>query len=543
MVLVDDVVADAQVGEARECPAEPAVGAWRPLSEDLRVGQEHEAELAPHEAAPGRGDREAQPGLGAERLAAVEERRLHLAQEGGLALRLPPVHERDDDPVSRSDERSELVLGLGEAASGDRRALSLEGVRLRLREGIELRRTVERQRCEPFLLRHATYLVRLPDEVGPAADRRNEVGRNLRNRRPRVLLTEIRLDEVDTSLARRIDHRVVGGMKGALRERRERADLLDLVTVELDAERLPPRGREDVDDPAADGELPALVDSVDSVVARERERLRKPFRARLVPDPQLDGGGPRLRRWQPLRQGGDRRADKPTGLEHPEGPVPLADEVRRRLETGLERDAPARKERDPGGVTEPRRTVRCVPRVRVLRQENEECATELLVERGEEQRENGLRDARARRQRSDEPREALVPAQLVHEGGERRGVRSACNGRVHASGGDRPRGAIVVRAPLSDARSTPPATGRRPPPTVGHPPSSRSQKRLPVRCLTRPGSAPNRPRGRPHALLPRYRRSRDPTVPSLRRECGGRCAASLGAASQGDRLPGVALVS
>ena len=60
-------------------------------------------------------------------------------------------------------------------------------------------------------------------------------------------------------------------MERPLREGREGADLLDLVAVELDAKRLPARGREDVDEPTAHRELSALLGPIDPFVARERE--------------------------------------------------------------------------------------------------------------------------------------------------------------------------------------------------------------------------------------------------------------------------------
>ena len=51
VVLVDDEVARAQVGERLERSAEPVVGARRALAEDLRVREQDEPEVAPDEAA------------------------------------------------------------------------------------------------------------------------------------------------------------------------------------------------------------------------------------------------------------------------------------------------------------------------------------------------------------------------------------------------------------------------------------------------------------------------------------------------------------
>ena len=75
VVLVDDEVAAAEVGERRQRAAEPPVGARRTLAEDLRVRQQHEPELAPDEAAAGGRDGEEELRLLREVLAGVEDAR------------------------------------------------------------------------------------------------------------------------------------------------------------------------------------------------------------------------------------------------------------------------------------------------------------------------------------------------------------------------------------------------------------------------------------------------------------------------------------
>ena len=55
VILVDDVVADAQVGERLQRAPEPRVRARRSLPEDLRVGEERDPEVARDEARGGRG--------------------------------------------------------------------------------------------------------------------------------------------------------------------------------------------------------------------------------------------------------------------------------------------------------------------------------------------------------------------------------------------------------------------------------------------------------------------------------------------------------
>ena len=111
-----------------------------------------------------------------------------------------------------------------------------------------------------------------------------------------VLASEVGLDQVGAALCRRIDDRVVGRMQRPLGERREGADLLDLVSEELDAERLSTGRGEDVDDPAPHGELPALLDPVDPLVAGQREPLREAVDAGLVADAELERRRSRVER-------------------------------------------------------------------------------------------------------------------------------------------------------------------------------------------------------------------------------------------------------
>ena len=216
--------------------------------------------------------------------------------------------EGDDDAVPRADEPLELVLGLGDPACGDRRALRLEAMRLPLRERVELGRAVQLD-GETLLLADAAHVVRLPDEVGRTLDGRDEIGRRLRRRGVGLVGAEVRLDEVGAPLGGGVDRRLVGGVERTLRERRERANLLDLVAEEVDAKRLATRRREHVDEAAADGELPALVHAIDALVARERELLGEPVDARLVADAELERGRSGLERRQAV---GERRADAQT---------------------------------------------------------------------------------------------------------------------------------------------------------------------------------------------------------------------------------------
>ena len=180
VVLVDDEVAAAKVGERGQRAAEPPVGARRALAEDLRVRQQHEPELAPDEAAAGGRDGEEELGLLRQVLAGVEDARVGALEQVLGAQRLARVRERDDDAVAAADEAVQLVLGLGEPARGDRGPLRLEGERLRLRERVELGRALQRDLVEALLGPDAPHLVGLPDEVRHALEHGHEVVRDLR---------------------------------------------------------------------------------------------------------------------------------------------------------------------------------------------------------------------------------------------------------------------------------------------------------------------------------------------------------------------------
>ena len=192
-------------------------------------------------------------------------------------------------------------LGLGQAAGGDRRALRLEGERLSLWNGSSSVASPSRSAKRPVSSITPAHVGGLPHDVRSARDGRHEIGRR-RGRPIAVVVGELgaRIDEIGPSLRRGVHDGVVGRAERALRERGERAHLLDLVAEELDAERLAPRRGEHVDDAAAHGELAALVDPVDLLVAGERQLLGKAVDARLVPDPQSQRAWTCLERRQAL---------------------------------------------------------------------------------------------------------------------------------------------------------------------------------------------------------------------------------------------------
>jgi len=160
------------------------------------------------------------------------------------------------------------------------------------------------------------------------------------------------------------------------------------------------------------------------VIPRTEQILRKRLGELLETDllARRDAKGLRalLLRRHRLGERGGRRADEPAGRQHVEGARPFADEVRRRIEAGAPVHASAREQGDTCIADEPRDALGQVTRVGVLGHELDERAVELLVERGEQQRQGRLRHARGRRERLGEGAEALALAKLGDERMENR---------------------------------------------------------------------------------------------------------------------------
>src|SRR5262249_3627221 len=146
---------------------------------------------------------------------------------------------------------------------------------------------------------------------------------------------------------------VVNRMQRPLRERRERPDLLDLVPEELDTQRLAAGGRKDVDEPAAHGELAAVLDPIDAPVAGEREPLGQPLDAVLRADRDPNRSRSYSLRRHALGDRGRRYDDEPPGSEHVERAGPLADEVRRRPQSRVPANAAAGQQGDTLGAEVP----------------------------------------------------------------------------------------------------------------------------------------------------------------------------------------------
>src|SRR5579884_135978 len=309
-----------------------------------------------------------------------------------------------------------------------------EGEGLRLRERRRLGRAVEGQPGQLLLGPHGADLLGLPDEIGRAEGRHEVAGDGGGHLLLALVGAEIDLDQLPAPFGGRVHGRRVDLAERPLRERREGADLLHLVAEELDAERLAAGGREDVDQAAAHGELAALLDALDPFVARVRQVLGDRVEPWLVAARERERGGARPGRRHALGQRDRRRADEPTRLQHGQGAGPLADQVRRRLQPRGVADAARGEERDPLLAEEPGRRLGDVPRVRVVRQRDDEPALELLVQRRQHERQHRLRYPRARGQRLRERAQALVLAEAVDQAVQDRTVHDERPERAFRAG-------------------------------------------------------------------------------------------------------------
>ena len=244
---------------------------------------------------------------------------------------------------------------------------------------------------------------------------------------------------------------IVDGVQGPLGEWREGPDLLDLVAEELDAQRLAARAREDVDEPTADRNLPALLDSLDALVAGVGQCLDEVVEARTVLTREPDELRAIIRGRHAFRERASGDADHAAACEDVERAGTLADEVGRRLESGAGTHATAREEGHARGIGVPADSLGDVTCLLVLGEEADERALERTMQRREEKRERRLRNAGVRREGVDERAEALIRGERVDETGERR-----CRW-VHAAGGNR-----VPRrdGTAANADETPPRVAR-----------------------------------------------------------------------------------
>ena len=268
------------------------------------------------------------------------------------------VRERDEHAAALAQHPGELGLRLREPSCGNGRPLCLERMSCACGNGSSA--AVELQGLDALLLPQMPHVGGLPDEVGRAIERRNEIVRN-----SSLVIGERRLEVVPAALDSRIDDRMLEGMQRALRERRECADLLDLVAEELDAKRVAAGARKDVHEPAAHSELASGVDTLGAYVPASASASTRPSRPSSSPTRISTETGLRPGR-KALCHRARRRADETAPGEHGERPRALTDEVRRRIEPGIDTDAAARQECDLRRVDVPGDGLGGIPRLLLL---------------------------------------------------------------------------------------------------------------------------------------------------------------------------------
>ena len=415
VVLVHDEVAGAQVGErlrARGRDARPraAAACGRPA---CRGAGRARARARRSRAARARPRSEAAR-VARQLVARVEQLGVDAAEQVLLPQRLAAVREGDDDPLAGAHEgASSFSASLRpRAAIAGRCASNANGWPCGNGSSSAVPSRLDGRSPSSSQTRRTSSGCQTRSGTRSSTGTRSSPGRPRRS-----------TADAGRGAARRPGRRrVVDRMERALRERRERAHPLDLVAEELDAERLPAGRREDVDEPAADGELAALLDALDALVARERERLppgrRRPARRRPRAAPAR-AARQRRQAFGERRGGG---ADEPARREHVERPGALADEVRRRLEAGVPADAAAREQRD---ALRPRNQPAASAASRASASSGRSrtsgrssCSCSAASSRGQRR----LRDARARRQRRGEGGEALVGDEGANERVEERTV-------------------------------------------------------------------------------------------------------------------------
>ena len=385
VVLVHDVVARAQVGERAQQPAAAARRTDRraPAVDQAVLGDRGQLEPGRDEAVPQGRLLEDEAGLVIGLPAGLDA----LEVVGG-ALAPAPVGPGDQRRVTGAHELLELRLGLVERAGGEFGGLGAELERLRARDRGQAGRAARVELGEDAVgLDVEAVRVGVveggADVVPVVAQRRLDVllggqdqrrlrgqqleqvaevvdGQQLGDVGPRVRLLERRdlgqLAVLGGELRRGRDLDAVGIAERPLREGREPAQGLDLVVEQVDADRALLRRRIDVQQAAADRELPAVLDLVDALVAGRDE-----IRRRLVEVEQL--AGPQREAVRPQRGVGDLLAQR-DGAHHDYGGFgsrtaledrverrdPEADQVGGRAQMRLVGDAAARVEADGPGA-------------------------------------------------------------------------------------------------------------------------------------------------------------------------------------------------
>ena len=253
------------------------------------------------------------------------------------------------------------------------------------------------------------------------------VGRDPRGSPPHRRRPRARRDP--PPLGGRVDHRPGDGVQSTLGERRERPDLLDVVSEELDAKRLASGAREHIHESSAHRDLAALIDAFSPLVAGQCKRLHQRVEADLAFCADLDRCRSRILRWETLGESPRRRTDEASSCENVERSRSLADEVCRWVEARTKLNTAARKERDVRRIGVPGDGLGCVARLLVLGKEAEQRSPDGFVERCQHEGKPRFRHACRGREVVRERTKTLAFGELGHESVERR------NRLVHTSGG------------------------------------------------------------------------------------------------------------
>ncbi len=374
VVLMDDDVAGPQVAEAPEeaAPLARGPGARLAAVDQPVLGEGGELEARGDEAVAEVGLGEDQPGR------AAVEARLQARQVVGGPLGGATLRPGDDGGVAGAGELLQLRLGLLEAAGGEVGGLAADLGRLVGRDAGQADRGAVAQGLEDAVgldVEAVGVLVVEGDaDVGPVvAQARLDVlvGRDhdLRGVRDQVeqlaeavdgqQLGDVRALVVgggdlrqlavlgrELGGGRDLDH--VGLAEAALAEGAEPPQRVDLDVEEVDADGALLGGGIDVEQPAADGELAALLDLVDALVAGGHEVARRLAEVEQVALAQREAVRAQLRVGDLLgeRDGGHDhhgllRARRRVGQRVERGD-PQAHEVGGRREVRLVRDAAAR---------------------------------------------------------------------------------------------------------------------------------------------------------------------------------------------------------
>ena len=280
-------------------------------------------------------------------------------------------------------------------------------------ERVEGGSVLQAQGLEALLLQQASNVVPLPHEIGWAIDRGYEI---IGNR----LVVGVEIDEVLPPLDGRVDDRPADGVQCALGERRERANLLDVVSEELDTNGLSPRAREHVDESSADGNLSALVDAFGTLVSGKCEGLYERVETDVALCANLDRFRSRILGRKAFRESSRRRADETSSGEDVERSCSFADEVCRGFEPRTELDTAARKQRDFRRIGIPGDGLCGIARLLVLGKKAEKGSLEGLVQRCQHERKCGLRHPGRRWKVVCERTKTLAFGERGHEPVERR---------------------------------------------------------------------------------------------------------------------------